>query len=224
MDIDGMGDKIVDALVDEGLIKNVADLYSLTFDQVVKLDRFAEKSAQNLIDSITSSKQAELARMLYGLGIPQVGESTAEQLANTFGNLDTLKEVNVEVLEVLPDIGPIVAESVVRFFADKINQEVIDALMDRGVRYDAIIVDELPDPESLPLNGKTIVLTGALQNLSRSEAKKELQSLGAKVSGSVSKKTDIVVVGTDAGSKAVKAQELGIDMIDEAGLITLLNT
>jgi len=191
---------------------------------VVKLDRFAEKSAQNLIDSITSSKQAELARMLYGLGIPQVGESTAEQLANTFGNLDTLKEVNVEVLEVLPDIGPIVAESVVRFFADKINQEVIDALMDRGVRYDAIIVDELPDPESLPLNGKTIVLTGALQNLSRSEAKKELQSLGAKVSGSVSKKTDIVVVGTDAGSKAVKAQELGIDMIDEAGLITLLNT
>lgn len=224
MDIDGMGDKIVDALVDEGLIKNVADLYSLTFDQVVKLDRFAEKSAQNLIDSITNSKQAELARMLYGLGIPQVGESTAEQLANTFGNLDTLKEASVEVLEVLPDIGPIVAESVVRFFADKINQEVIDALMDRGVRYEAIIVDELPDPESLPLNGKTIVLTGALQNLSRSEAKKELQSQGAKVSGSVSKKTDIVVVGADAGSKAVKAQELGIDMIDEAGLIALLNT
>jgi len=222
MDIDGMGEKIVDALVDEGLITSVADIYSITFEQVVKLDGFAEKSAQNLIDSIVGSKQTELARLLFALGIPQVGESTAEQLANTYGNLDALSGVTVEALEALPDIGPIVAENIVRFFTDQNSRGVMTRLMGSGVRYEAIIVDELPDPESLPLNGKTIVLTGALQSLSRSDAKKRLQAMGAKVSGSVSKKTDLVVVGGDAGSKAAKAQELGIEMIDEDGLIDLL--
>ena len=224
MDIDGMGDKIVDALVDAGLIKNVAGIYSLNFDQVLTLDGFAQKSAQNLIESIVASKHTELPKLLYALGIPQVGESTAEQLANTFGSLDALKAVSAETLEALPDIGPIVAKNIVRFFADNNSQLVITALIDAGVYYPPIIVGDLPDPESLPLNGKTIVLTGALQSLSRSAAKKQLQSMGAKVSGSVSKKTDIVVVGVDPGSKAVKAQELGIDIIDEESLIALLNS
>lgn len=222
MDIDGMGEKIVDALVEGRLIDNVSDLYSLTFEQVVNLDGFADKSAQNLIDSIASRRHVELSRLLYSLGIPQVGESTAEQLANTFGNLDALKSVGVEVLEGLPDIGPIVAQNIVRFFADSNNQAVMNALVELGVNYDEIAVADLPDPESLPLNGKTIVLTGALQSLSRSDAKKRLQALGAKVSGSVSKKTDLVVIGADAGSKAVKAQELEIETIDEDGLIALL--
>lgn len=223
MDIDGMGDKIVDILVDQKLIKNVADLYSLSFDQVVELEGFAEKSARNLISSIEGSKQAELSRLLYALGIPQVGDSTADQLATTFGNLDSLGSASIETLESLPDIGPIVAENIVRFFADKNNQSVIEALLGSGLEYKHIAVDELPDPESLPLNGKTVVLTGALQSLSRSDAKKRLQALGAKVAGSVSKKTDLVVVGADAGSKAVKAQELGIEMIDEGELISLLD-
>jgi len=222
MDIDGLGDKIVDALVDQGLIKNVADLYSLTFDQVVELEGFAEKSAQNLIDSIHTSKDTELVRLLFALGITQVGESTAEQLANTFGNLDALTDVTADALEALPDIGPIVAENIVRFFADISSRAVVAALIGAGVHYEPIEVDQLPDPESLPLNGKTVVLTGALQSLSRSEAKKRLQLLGAKVSGSVSKSTTLVVVGSDAGSKAVKAQELGIEMIDEGALINLL--
>lgn len=222
MDIDGLGDKIVDALVDQGLIKNVADLYSLTFDQVVELEGFAEKSAQNLIDSIHTSKDTELVRLLFALGITQVGESTAEQLANTFGNLDALTDVTADALEALPDIGPIVAENIVRFFADINSRAVVAALIGAGVHYEPIEVDQLPDPESLPLNGKTVVLTGALQSLSRSEAKKRLQLLGAKVSGSVSKSTTLVVVGSDAGSKAVKAQELGIEMIDEGALINLL--
>lgn len=222
MDIDGLGEKVVNILVDQNLISNVADLYTLTFEQVVALEGFADKSAQNLIDSIASRRQVELSRLLFSLGIPQVGESTAEQLANTFGNLEALTRVTVEQLEALPDIGPIVAQNIVRFFADDNNLRVINALRASGVKYNEIIVDELPDPESLPLNGKTIVLTGALQSLSRSNAKKSLQLLGAKVSGSVSKKTDLVVIGSDAGSKAIKAQELGIEMIDEEGLLKLL--
>jgi len=222
MDIDGMGDKIVDTLVDQNLINNVADLYSLNFDQVVSLDGFADKSAQNLIDSINNSQNTELARLLYALGIPQVGETTAEQLANTFGRLSALRGVTTEILEALPDIGPIVAENIVRFFADENNQTILNALTESGVSYTPIIVAELPDPESLPLNGKTIVLTGALQDLSRSDAKMRLKALGAKVSGSVSKKTDIVVVGSDAGSKAVKARELGIEIVDEDGLRELM--
>ncbi|MFT6032094.1 MAG: DNA ligase (NAD+) [Arenicella sp.] len=222
MDIDGMGDKIVEALVDQELIKNVADLYTLSFDKVVALEGFAEKSAHNLIARITASKQAELGRLLFALGIPQVGESTAEQLANTFGNLDALSNVSTDTLESLPDIGPIVAENIVRFFADHNNQSVITSLLDSGLNYRAIVVDQLADPKSLPLYGKTVVLTGSLVSLNRADAKKRLQLLGAKVAGSVSKKTDLVVVGTDAGSKATKAQELGIEVIDEEGLLVLL--
>lgn len=222
MDVDGMGDKIVDALVDQELIENVADLYSLKYDQVLELDGFAEKSTQNLIDSINNSCNTELARLLYAIGIPQVGESTAEQLANTFGSIDSLAGASAERLEALPDIGPIVADNIFNFFQRDENRLVIQALLERGVVYTEIDVSQLPDPESLPLAGKTIVLTGTLTTLSRSEAKKSLQALGAKVTGSVSKKTDMVVVGSDAGSKAVKAQELGIEMLNEDALQILL--
>ena len=222
MDIDGLGEKIVDLLVEQKFIASVADLYSLKFDEVVELEGFAEKSAQNLIDSIHGSRETELPRLLFALGIPQVGESTAEQLANSFGSIERLSNTSVESLESLPDIGPIVAENIVVFFAEENNKKVIKQLLDSGVSYSEIDVDDLPDPSSLPLNGKIMVLTGALQTLSRSDAKKRLQAMGAKVTGSVSKKTDIVIVGADAGSKAVKAQELGIEIIDEAALIELL--
>lgn len=222
MDIDGLGEKIVDLLVEQKIIESVADLYSLKFDEVVELEGFAEKSAQNLIDSIHGSRETELPRLLFALGIPQVGESTAEQLANSFGSIERLSNTSVESLESLPDIGPIVAENIVVFFAEENNKKVIKQLLDSGVSYSEIDVDDLPDPSSLPLNGKIMVLTGALQTLSRSDAKKRLQAMGAKVTGSVSKKTDIVIVGADAGSKAVKAQELGIEIIDEAALIELL--
>lgn len=223
MDIDGLGDKIVDALVDQGLIVNVADLYALNYEQVLELDGFAEKSAENLIASIDQSRHTQLSQLLFALGIPQVGESTAEQLANTYGNLEALMGVTVEALEALPDIGPIVAQNIARFFTDSNSREVIQNLLDRGVNYDAIDISLLPDPDSMPLASKVIVLTGTLNTLGRSEAKKRLQALGAKVTGSVSKNTDLVVVGADAGSKADKAQELGVEMIDEEALLVLLS-
>ena len=223
MDIDGMGERIVDMLVDDGLIANVADIYSLGFEQVVELEGFAEKSAQNLIDSIAASKKVELARLLYALGISQVGETTAHQLAESFGSIDALTAASAEEYEALPDIGPIVAASVVRFFNDENSKSVLRSLFENGVEYQVIDVSALPDKASLPLADKTIVLTGTLQEMSRSDAKKQLQALGAKVAGSVSKKTSLVVVGADAGSKAVKAQDLGIEIIDEDGLLQLLN-
>ena len=223
MDIDGLGDRIVEILVEQKLITNVADLYKLKYEQIVGLEGFAEKSAQNLIDAIERSKQTELARLLYALGISQVGETTAEQLANSFGNINKLSVATANELEVLPDIGPIVANSIEAFWQDENNLDVVQSLLKRGVNYPEINTNELHDPDSLPLSGKTIVLTGALQSVSRSDAKKSLQSLGAKVTGSVSKNTSLVVVGSDAGSKAIKAQELGIEMIDEEQMLAMIN-
>jgi len=223
MDIDGMGDRIVDQLVEQKLINNVADLYQLEYEQLFSLEGFAEKSAQNLIDSIEQSKNTQLSRLLYALGISQVGETTAEQLANSFGSMEQLAQASAEQLEALPDIGPVVAKAIVNFFADQNNQEVLQSLESNGVVYPVIDVHALPDQDSLPLAGKTIVLTGTLTSMSRSDAKKQLQGYGAKVAGSVSKKTSLVVVGADAGSKAVKAQELGIEMIDEDALTQWLS-
>lgn len=222
MDIDGMGERIVDALVEQELIHNVADIYSLTKEQLLSLEGFAEKSAQNLLDAINASKSTELSRLLYALGILQVGETTAEQLAASFGSLDALLQADQQSLESLPDIGPIVAASIVHFFAESSNREVIDLLLERGVHYPLVDVAQQRDPSSLPLADKTIVLTGGLDSMGRSDAKKRLQALGAKVTGSVSKNTSLVVVGSDAGSKAVKAQELGIEMLSEAQLLALL--
>lgn len=224
MDIDGMGERIVEILVDQGLIDSVADIYSLQYNDVLALEGFAEKSAKNLIDSIEQSKRTELPRLLYALGISQVGETTAEQLANCFGSLDSLAKATLESLEALPDVGPIVAHCVTAFFSDESNQLVLQALSEAGVSYPELDLTELPDPNSLPLQGKTIVLTGTLQSMSRADAKKRLQALGAKVTGSVSKKTSMVIVGADAGSKATKAQELGVETIDEDELQVLLSS
>lgn len=222
MDIDGMGDKIVDALVEEGLVSTVADLYLLTFEQVLALEGFAEKSAQNLLSAINNSKQTEFARLLYALGIPQVGETTAEQLAVHFGAMDALKSATQEALEALPDIGPVVAKNIVDFFHDANNLSVITQLHARGVQYEVV---DAPTPDAvaaLPLTGEVVVLTGALSEMGRTEAKKRLQALGAKVTGSVSKNTTLVIAGADAGSKATRAAELGVRIEDEEYLMQLL--
>ena len=222
MDIDGLGDKIVDALVDADFVKTVADIYRLDKLQLLELEGFAEKSAQNLIDAIESSKQTNLATLLYSLGIPQVGETTSEQLANSFGTLETLACASLEQIQALPDIGPIVAQNIVLFFADENNLAIVNDLLELGVNYPPIEIADRDHQSDLPLSDQIIVLTGALHGLSRSDAKKRLQALGAKVAGSVSKKTNLVVVGENAGSKAKKAEELAIEMIDEQQMMNLL--
>lgn len=219
MDIDGMGERIVDALVEKKLVANIADIYALKYEQLLELEGFAEKSAQNLIEAIALSKNTELARLLYSLGISQVGETTAEQLAASYGSLDKLMSTSFQELQSVPDIGPIVANSIVRFFEDTNNRQVIQALLDAGVNYPVI---EGSANKDLLLEGKVVVLTGSLNAMSRTDAKKKLQNMGAKVTGSVSKNTSLVVVGRDAGSKAMKAKELGIEMIDEQALLDLL--
>ncbi|NNC99479.1 MAG: NAD-dependent DNA ligase LigA, partial [Gammaproteobacteria bacterium] len=224
MDIDGMGDRIVDMLVEQKLIENVADLYRLNFDQIVSLDGFAEKSADNLIKSIALSKNTELARLLYALGISQVGETTAEQLAMNFGSIESLAAARQEELEALPDIGPVVAASIVDFFADANNIAILDSLRELGIRYQPIKLKNESTQHDLPLQGKTVVLTGTLQSMPRNEAKKRLKKLGAKVTGSVSRNTSLVIVGRDPGSKADKAVELGVTVLDEAELQDLLGS
>ncbi len=218
MDIEGLGEKMVDQLLTTGLIHDVADIYHLEKDALVALDRMADKSAQNLIDAISASKETSLARFLYALGIPLVGEATAEALAEWFGDLPPIFEADDEALQQVPDVGPVVAESVRIFFSQDHNREIVQRMIDAGVHWPRAAVREVS--EDSPFHGKTVVLTGTL-SMARSEAKRILQSLGAKVTGSVSKNTDYVVVGADAGSKAEKAEELGIAMLDEQGFLTL---
>jgi DNA ligase (NAD+) len=222
LDIDGMGDKIVDMLVDLKLVENVADLFSLEYSQLLGLEGFAEKSSEKLLQAIHRAKQTHLPRLLYALGISQVGETTAEQLAQSFGTIENLKVAELEQLEALPDIGPIVAASIVSFFDDSKNLQIVDSLATLGVVYPLIDMPSAADIGELPLNGQTIVLTGGLESMTRADAKKKLQTYGAKVAGSVSKNTSMVVVGTDAGSKAEKAAELEIKMLDEDQLLTML--
>lgn len=223
MDIDGMGDRIVEMLVDLNLVRNVADLYKLNFAQLVELEGFAEKSALNLIDAIAKSRSTELARLLYALGISQVGETTAEQLAKSFGTIDALMAADVETLESIPDVGPIVANAIISFFGDASNLAIISTLLAQGVNYEPVIISK-SDAADLPLSNKTIVLTGTLDSMGRSEAKKKLQALGAKVTGSVSSNTSMVIAGKDSGSKAQKAAALGVQIIDEEGLLKLLES
>jgi DNA ligase (NAD+) len=218
LDIEGLGDKLVEQLVDTGLVKTVADLYRLEKEPLAALERMAEKSAQNLLDQIEKSKKTTLPRLLHALGIPQVGEATALALANHFGDLDPILDAGEEQLQEVEGIGPNVAAEVRAFFHQKHNREVIDQLREAGVRWDKIKVDR----QAQPLAGKTFVLTGTLSSLTRDEAKERLQGLGAKVAGSVSKKTDYVIVGEEAGSKADKARELGIAMLDEREFLKLL--
>ncbi len=219
MDIEGMGDKLVDQLVDKELIHTPADLYKLGMDTLANLDRMAEKSARNTLTAIEASKNTSLARFIFALGIRNVGEATAKDLARHFGGLDALMAADEGALQQVPDVGPVVAQSIAQFFAEPHNREVIAQLIAAGVRWE----EGAGSPISTsPISGKTFVLTGTLPSLTRDEAKERIEALGGKVSGSVSKKTDYVVAGAEAGSKLVKAQELGVTVLDEAGLMALL--
>ena len=219
LDIEGLGDKIVDQLVDIALVRSLVDLYALTQAQLEALERMAEKSAANLIANIAASRKTTLARFLYGLGIRHVGESTAKDLARHFGNIERLRRASVEQLLEVADVGPIVAESIHAFFAEPHNQQVIDALLRAGFEWPES--DGVADAQPLPLAGKTFVLTGTLPTLAREDAKEMIESLGGKVAGSVSKKTDYVVAGSEAGGKLAKAEALGVAVLDEAALLAL---
>jgi DNA ligase (NAD+) len=218
MNIDGLGDKIVDQLVDKGLVKDVADLYSLKLEEVAGLERMAEKSAQNLLEEIEASKKNSLARLIYALGIQFVGERTAQLLAEHFSSLEELAAAKEEELEEVPEVGPKVAASIVEFFSEPANRQLIKKLSKAGVHPTA----EKRVVKSQKLAGKSFVFTGGLANRSREEAGELVIQHGGKVSGSVSKKTDYVVVGTDPGSKYDKAKELGVTILTEGGFEKLL--
>jgi DNA ligase (NAD+) len=219
MDIEGLGDKLVDQLVDAGLVHSPADIYGLDIKTLADLERMGEKSAQNLHAAIEQSKNTSLARFIYALGIRNVGEATARDLARHFGRLEVLLAADESALQAVTDVGPVVAASVAAFFAEAHNREVIERLRAAGVHW--------PDQASTrdgpkPLAGKTLVLTGTLPTLKRDDAKAQIEAAGGKVAGSVSKKTDFVVAGEEAGSKLEKAQELGVPVIDEAELLRML--
>jgi DNA ligase (NAD+) len=219
MDIEGLGDKLVDQLVEGNVIKTLADLYRLGLGGLVALERMGDKSAQNLLENLEKSKHTSLQRFLYGLGIRHVGEATARDLAKHFGKLDAIMDASVEQLLEVPDVGPVVAESIHTFFQQPHNREVVEQLRACGVTWQE---GEPAAREPKPLSGKTVVLTGTLPTLTRDEAKDMLEAAGAKVAGSVSKKTDYVIAGAEAGSKLDKARELGVPVLDEAGLKALL--
>ncbi|WP_322043355.1 NAD-dependent DNA ligase LigA [Paraburkholderia sp. J67] len=221
LDIDGLGEKIIDQLVEQNLVRTPADLFNLGFATLAELDRMADKSAQNLLDSLEKAKSTTLARFIYALGIRQVGESTAKDLAKYFGSLDPIMDASLEQLLEVKDVGPVVAESIHQFFAEEHNRTVIEQLRAPG----KVTWPEGPPAPKAPvgvLAGKTVVLTGTLPTLTRDAAKEMLEAAGAKVAGSVSKKTDYVVAGADAGSKLAKAEELGVPVLDEEGLHKLL--
>ena len=219
MDIEGLGEKLVDQLVEGNVIRTLPDLYRLGLNALASLERMADKSAQNVLAALEKSKHTTLPRFLFGLGIRHVGESTARDLARHFGGLDAIMEASVEQLLEVSDVGPVVAESIHTFFQQPHNREVVEQLRACGVTWDE---GQPAERAPKPLAGKTIVLTGTLPTLSRDEAKDLLEAAGAKVAGSVSKKTDYVVAGAEAGSKLEKARELGVTVLDEDGLLALL--
>ncbi|MFW2373997.1 MAG: NAD-dependent DNA ligase LigA [Gammaproteobacteria bacterium] len=219
MDVDGLGDKLVEQLVDEQLIDHVDDLYRLTVEQLAGLERMGQKSAQNLVAALEQSKVTQLARFIYALGVREVGEATAQNLARHYGSLQALMEADEESLQTVPDVGPIVAAHVYSFFRQPHNLEVIEKLHSAGIHWQDLPVMDVAEQS---LAGQTFVLTGSLTMMTRDEAKQALQAKGAKVTGSVSKKTDYVVVGDSPGSKATKAEQLGVRIIDESELQALL--
>ena len=222
MDIEGLGEKLVEQLVNGNIVRTPADLYKLGIASLAGLERMAEKSAANLVAAIENSKRTTLARFIYALGIRNVGESTAQDLARYFGNLDRIMQADLEALQQVPDVGPVVAQSIVGFFAEPHNREVIEQLLATGVSF-AETAAKAVDTAN-PAYGKTFVLTGTLPALKRDEAAQKIRDHGGKVSGSVSKKTDFVIAGEDAGSKLDKARELGVAILDEAGLLKLLKS
>ena len=219
MDIEGLGDKLVEQLVDADIIRTLPELYKLGVAKLSALDRMADRSAQNIVAALEKSKRTTLPRFLFGLGIRNVGEATAKDLARFFGRLDGIMDASVEQLLEVPDVGPIVAESIHTFFAQPHNREVVEQLRAADVTWEE---GEPAVRAQLPLAGRTVVLTGTLPSLSRDEAKDLLEAAGAKVAGSVSKKTDYLVAGAEAGSKLDKAQALGVPVLDEDGLRSLL--
>ena len=221
LDIEGLGDKLVEQLVDSGIVRTPVDLYKLDLITLANLERMGEKSANNLLDAIAHSKQTTLARFIYALGIRNVGETTAKDLARHFGKLKNLMDADRERLQRVPDVGPVVAQSIFSFFREKHNVDVIEALLDEKRGGISPKENEGEPVEDLPLIGKTFVLTGTLSTMSRDEAKAALEALGAKVAGSVSKKTDYVVAGAEAGSKLDKARELGVLVLNETEFIKM---
>jgi DNA ligase (NAD+) len=219
MDIVGLGEKLADRFVDLGWIHDFGDIYALDWEQVAELEGLGEKSAENLKASVEASKGRSLGRLLAGLGIPHIGERNANQLAKQFRSMQRLENASYEDVVAVPGVGSIVAQSVVDFFAEPNNRRVIDKLAAAGVTMSD---GELISDEPGPLAGKTFVLTGRLDMLTRSEAEALLRDLGANVAGSVSKKTSYVVAGEDAGSKADKAQELGVPILSEQDMLSMV--
>tara|TARA_Y100000588_G_scaffold384462_1_gene475792 strand:- start:811 stop:2766 length:1956 start_codon:yes stop_codon:yes gene_type:complete len=219
MDIDGLGNKIIEQLCRSKLVLDPSDLYHLNLNSLISLERFAEKSANNLLISIEQSKHTTLARFLFALGIPEVGVTTATSIATTFGTIDNIAAANLEQLVDVPDVGPVVSTSIRAFFDEQKNREMIQRLLDCGVRWPKVEISTLIDPALLD---RRIVLTGTFTSMSRDEARMALTERGAKVSSSVSQNTDIVIVGSNAGKKAEKAASLGLQVTDEMGLIDLL--
>ena len=223
MNVEGLGDKIIEQLVDKDYVKTPADLYKLTLPMLCSLDKVGEKLANNLLGALDISKNTSLNRFIFALGIPNVGEVTAENLVNQLGNLTAIENASLEQLQSVNDIGAVIAESIIDFFQEPHNRTVIDQLISEeiGIHWPDVEIQLLTTDS--PFSDKTVVLTGTLSILTRDEAKAKLKQLGAKVTGSVSKKTDLVIAGEAAGSKLTKAQELGIKVIDEQELINLLN-
>jgi DNA ligase (NAD+) len=219
LDIEGLGSKLIDQLVDGGLVRNPGDLFKLTAGQLANLDRMGERSAENLIESLEHSKQTTFARFLHALGIRDVGEATAEALARHFHTLSALRDSSAEEIEEVPDIGPVTAAHVHAFLAEPRNAKVIDALIQHKVRWPAV---QGAAARNNPLSGKTLVLTGKLSTMSRDEAGDCIRELGGKVAGSVSKHTDFVVAGDDAGSKLKKATQLGVKVLEENEFLRLI--
>ena len=221
LDIEGMGEKLADQLVGANLVHSLDDIYKLDVATLANLERMAQKSAQNVVDALHNSKQTTLARFIYGLGIRNVGEATAKDLSAHFGSLQAILHAPLEALLQVNDVGPIVAESILQFFGEPHNREVIVSMQQLGVHWPETTAKQAA---SGVLLGKTLVLTGTLPNLSRDAAQALIEAAGGKVSGSVSKKTDYVVAGSDAGSKLEKAQILGVTILDETGLLALLDS
>ncbi|WP_418886665.1 NAD-dependent DNA ligase LigA [Gilliamella apicola] len=224
MNVDGMGDKIIEQLVDKDYVKTPADLYKLNLPTLCSLDKIGEKSANNLLNALNASKNTTLSRFIFALGIPNVGEVTAENLVNQLGNLSAIENASLEQLQTVNDIGVVIAESIIDFFQEPHNRNVIEQLTSEeiNIHWQDVTPQTQTTIVDSPFSGKTVVLTGTLSLLTRDEAKNKLKQLGAKVTGSVSKNTDLVIAGEAAGSKLDKAQELGIKVIDEQEMLNLL--
>ena len=219
LDIEGLGEETARLLVSAGLVSRLPDLYSITADQLVTLDGFAKLSADNLVAALRSSARTELRRLLYGLGIPEVGAAVASDLARRFGTIEAIRSASAETLASVPGIGPIMAERIEAFFAEPHNAENLDAILDH-----LSVAEVETAPTAGGLTDLTFVLTGGLESMSRSEAKARIESLGGRVTGSVSAKSSYVVAGSDAGSKLQKALDLGITVLDESAFLTLLES